>query len=108
MSLKKWVRDYKVMDAIFNNFHPKDGVMGGTGLFRNFFMELKERFGHKYDDRILHLVTRVLTRFRIRRMNKLFKEKEIAKRIARNKNKKRKSPISSRGNVHLAHRTTNC
>ena len=96
------------MDAIFNNFHPKDGVMGGTGLFRKIFMELKERFGHKYDDRILHLVTRVLTRFRIRRMNKLFKEKEIAKRIARNKNRKRKSPISSRGNVHLAHRTTNC
>ena len=95
------------MDAMFNTHHPKDGVRGGRGLFRDFFLKLKTKFSPKYDDKVLHLVARMITRFRIRRMNKITKEKEIAKRVARNKNKKRKSPISSRGNVHLARRTNN-
>ena len=107
MPTQHWLNQYKKMDKEFNTHHPPNSVRSGRGLFRNFFVLLKTKFSNLYDDKVLHLVTRMITRFRIFRMNKITKEKEIAKRIARNQNKKRKSPISSRGNVHLARRTNN-
>ena len=90
------------MDAMFNTHHPKDGVRGGRGLFRDFFLKLKTKFSPKYDDKVLHLVTRMLTRFRIRRMNKEFRLAELKKRLARKKGKK--SPITLRGTLQLANR----
>ena len=90
------------MDKEFNSHHPPNSVRPGRGLFRNFFVLLKTKFGSDYDDQVLHLVTRMLTRFRIRRMNKEFRLAELKKRLARKRGKK--SPITLRGSLQLANR----
>ena len=42
--VKKWLKDYKSMDAFFHSYHPKNKIKSGRGLFRKFFLELKKNF----------------------------------------------------------------
>lgn len=104
---KKWLKHYKSMDAFFHSYHPKNKIKSGRGLFRKFFLELKKKFPI-YDDNVLHLVTRVLTRFRIRNMNKrasyLPRSRKLPKGFELKFKNKRKAPITLRGKVQLANR----
>ncbi len=89
------------MDKEFNTYHPKNSVRPGRGLFRNFFLLLKDKFSD-YEDPVLHLVTRMLTRFRIRRMNKEYRLAELKKKLLKKKGKK--SPKTLRGALQLTNR----
>ena len=100
---QSWLKQYKKMDARFNSWHPKNSVRPERGLFRNFFNELKANFS--YDDHVLHLVTRMLTRFRIRRMNNEWRLAELKKKLE--KKKGRKSPNTLRGAIQLTNRLNN-
>jgi len=105
----KWLKDYKTMEQIFNAYHPPKSLKKGRGLFKNFFKYLKTKFPY-YDDKVLHLVTRVLTWFRVRTINKIAKYKMRPKKepkvIAKqNKTKKPSVPITLRGKKQLAERS---
>ena len=103
-----WLKDYKTMEQMFCAYHPPKSLRKGRGLFKNFFEYLKTKFPI-YDDKILHLVTRVLTWFRIRTINKLAKykvrPKKVPKVIAKQKDKKSSGPITLRGKKQLAERS---
>ena len=91
------------MSALFQSYHPCKKINAEKGLFKNFFLELKKNFTC-YDDRVLHLVTRVLTRFRVRSMNKRarfkFRPHKLPKRFALKGAKK--APVTLRGKLQLA------
>ena len=72
---KTWLKDYEAIEKIFCAHHPPKSLRNERGLFRNFFNILKAKFPH-YNDKILHLTTRVFSWFRIRTINKLAKLKK--------------------------------
>ena len=96
-----WLCQYKKMDKEFNAHHPKNNVRPGRGLFRNFFLLLKSKFSD-YEDPVLHLVTRMLTRFRVRRMNKEHRLEVLRKKLLKKQGKK--SPNTHRGSLQLINR----
>ena len=55
----------------------------------------------QYDKKVLHLVTRLFTRFRLRKMNETAKKKRN-KKNSKNDKKKKKSPITLRGKKQVA------
>ena len=67
------------MEAYFQSYHPKGGIRLGRGLMHNFFFQLKKKFPH-YPDPILDLVSRLLTRFRIRTINQARTAKPLARK----------------------------
>ena len=77
MPTKSFLRDFKKMRKMFNDHHPTESLKRGPGLISNFFEVLKKKFA-EYHKKVLHLVARLLTRFRIRAMNR--KEKELRKK----------------------------
>ena len=56
------------MEAMFKEHHPKNSLKQGKGLFSQFWAKLKGTFP-QYHESVLHLVTRIFTRFRIRSIN---------------------------------------
>ena len=104
----KWLKDYKAMEQIFHAYHPPKSLKKERGLFKNFFKHLKVKFPY-YNDQILHLVTRVLTWFRVRTINKLAKyknrPKKVPKEIAKKNKLKKSGPITIRGKKQLAERS---
>ena len=105
----KWLKDYKAMERLFCAHHPPKSLRNERGLFKNFFNILKANFP-QYENKILHLTTRVFSWFRIRTINKLAKFKKKAKKepkvIAKQKKTKNKSgPITLRGKIQLAARS---
>ena len=107
--LKTWLHDYQSMEAYFQSYHPKGSIRPGRGLMSNFFNELKKKFP-SYADSVLHLVTRVLTRFRLRAINrnakiKKDKPRKLPKCIAP-KGKGKTTPITKRGKRKLADQST--
>jgi hypothetical protein len=88
MPLKTWLKDYMKMEAMFQSYHPKGSIRPGKGLMGRFFIELKKEFQSKYEDPVLKLVTKVLTRFRIRALNKVAKKK---------RQQEKKGPKTARG-----------
>ena len=97
--LKTWLKDYQAMSAYFQSYHPKNGIRPGRGLLNGFFNQLKKKFP-QYQDPVLHLVTRVFTRFRMRAVNKLLQNKKKYKprKDPQNPQKGRKcSPVTPRG-----------
>ena len=103
---------------MFQDHHPKNSLLRGKGLFQEFFGKLKKRFPF-YKDQVLLLVTKMLTRFRTRTINRLMrvkkkkdrqrktaefkkKQKEDAKK---NKKPRTRAPVTDRGKVKLARRT---
>ena len=91
LPLKSWLKDYHAMEAMFQSYHPKYGIRPGRGLTSRFLIELKKKFP-KYADPVLMLVTRVLTRFRMRAMNKHAKKKDRKRGT-----KKGKGEVTPRG-----------
>ena len=96
--------------------HPQKGLRPGRGLHYNFFKLLKEKFPN-YDERVLKFATRVFTRFRIRTMNIIQRQKDRSKKRRekrkvpkedepKKEKKIRKQPITARGKRHLIDRTT--
>ena len=79
MPLKTWLKDYMKMEAFFQEYHPKGSVRPDRGLMARFFIKLKEEFPY-YLDPVLFLVTKILTRFRIRALNKVAKKKRLQKK----------------------------
>ena len=79
------------MEAIFQSYHPKKGIRPGRGLISQLFILFKQRFPH-YLDPVLHLICKVLTRFRIRALNVIAKKKNRKKG-----EKKRKGEVTPRG-----------
>ena len=63
------------MEALFNQHHPKGSLKKGRGLIGDFFSKLKGTFP-QYHESVLHLVTRIFTRFRIRSINLAAKNKK--------------------------------
>ena len=63
------------MEHMFHGHHPQNSLRNEMGLFRNFFKLLKTKFSKIYDDRILYLITKIFTQFRVRTINKLAKPK---------------------------------
>ena len=90
-----WLGDMRIMREMFMEQHPKNSLQKGRGVTTNFFLLLVHHFP-QYDKRILHLVTRMFTRFRLRWMNKLAKKK---------KNKGKKHAMSLRGAKNFANLT---
>ena len=97
---KNWLKDYKALSKIFQKHHPKDSLRTGRGLFALFFLKIKEAYPI-YDNKTLHLVTRLLTRFRVTKMNHMYAEQERQKRAARSK---KRGPVTARGKLQLANR----
>ena len=77
LPLITWLQDYMKMEAMFQSYHPKGSIRPGKGLMGRFFIELKKEFQSKYEDPVYKLVTKVLTRFRIRALNKVAKKKRL-------------------------------
>ena len=106
------------MDAMFQDHHPKNSLLKGKGLFQEFFGKLKKRFP-LYKDQVLLLVTKMLTRFRTRTINRLMrlkKQKERQRKTAefkkqqkldaqKNKKSRTRAPVTDRGIVKLGRRT---
>ena len=82
MPLKTWLADYMKMEAYFQGYHPKGSVRPDRGLMARFFIKLKEEFSD-YLPPVLFLVTKILTRFRIRALNKEAKKKRLQKKGAK-------------------------
>ena len=97
---RKWLKDYKGLSKIFQSHHPKDSLRTERGLFSLFFLKIKEAYPI-YDDKTLHLVTRLLTRLRVNHMNEQFAEQERQKKAARSK---KKCPVTLRGRLQHANR----
>ena len=66
--------------------HPEKGLRPGRGLHYNFYKLLKDTFLDKYNDLVLKLTTRVLTRFRVRTINRIQRLKDRTEK-RRNKRK---------------------
>ena len=66
--------------------HPEKGLRPGRGLHYNFYKSLKDTFLDKYNDLVLKLTTRVLTRFRVRTINRIQRLKDRTEK-RRNKRK---------------------
>ena len=107
----------RLMEGMFQQHHPKNGLRPGRGLFSSFFALIKKEFDY-YDDKVLLLVTKIFTRFRCRTINKLRKLKKKkgprktkdfklkAKLEAkRNKAVRKRAPVTDRGKIKLAKRT---
>ena len=75
VSTIKFHRDYKTMEHMFYGHHPQNSLRNEMGLFKNFMKLLKAKFGKIYDDRVLYLITKVFTYFRVRTINRLAKPK---------------------------------
>ena len=88
----KWLKDFRKITNLFDSFHPKNSLRKGRGVMFYFLELLKKEFG-QYDHRILYLVTRMLTFFRLRTINKNAKKKV---------KKQSNCPITLRGRVKLA------
>ena len=95
------------MEQMFQSHHPPKSLRIERGLFRNFLQILKEKFPW-YKDKVLYLVTRVFTWFRVRTINKLAKKKKRPRKKSKSKakllSKKRRSPVTLRGKKQLAER----
>ena len=61
------------------------------GLFKNFFKLLRAKFGKVYDDRVLYLITKVFTQFRVRTINRLAKLKTKPKKYPKSKQPRKES-----------------
>ena len=105
------------MDTMFQQHHPKNGLRRGRGLFQLFIAKLKEKFGTKYKDKVLLLVTKILTRFRCRTINALRKKKKkkgqrktadfkLKQKLEakRNKAARKRAPVTDRGMIKLCKR----
>ena len=96
------------MEQMFQSHHPRNSLRKERGLFRNFFQILKTTFPD-YQDKVLHLVTRVFSWFRVRAINKLAKKKKRPKKEpkirGKNIKRKRKAPVTLRGKKQLAERS---
>ena len=77
---KSWFSDLKVMEALFDAHHPKNRLCPGRGVTYHFFTLLASKFP-SYDRRVLTLVTKLLTLFRIRTWNKLAKLKRKGQKV---------------------------
>ena len=88
-----WHSNVKKMREMFLLHHPTNSLQSGRGVITNFFLRLVKEFP-PYDKRILHLVARMFTRFRLRWMNKLKKQKK--------RGKGKKSNMTLRGKKNLA------
>lgn len=104
-----WLKDYRAMEQLFQYHHPPRSLRNERGLFYNFFQMLKAKFP-QYHDKVLHLVTRVFSWFRVRSINKLAKKKNRPRKKpkskkTKNETKKRPSPVTLRGKKHLAERS---
>ena len=64
------------MQVLFDTHHGKQTLRHGPGLTKNFLEILKKKFGKTYKVKTLYLVTRILTRFRIRTINRLVKQRK--------------------------------
>ena len=108
------------MDTMFQQHHPKNGLRRGRGLFQLFIAKLKEKFGTKYKDKVLLLVTKILTRFRCRTINALRKKKKkkgqrktadfkLKQKLEAKKNKaiRNRAPVTDRGKIKLTKRIMN-
>ena len=87
---KKFLSDVKKMRKMFIKHHPKDSLKKGPGLISDFYEILKTKFSH-YHDKVLHLIARLFTRFRVRTINKIEKLKK------KKRKSKKKGPKSLRG-----------
>ena len=87
---KVFLKDYHEMESLFQAYHPKYGVRPGRGLFTKFFNKLKKEFPF-YHDPVLHMVTKVLTRFRIKALNNYHKKKN------RKRGTKKRGEVTPRG-----------
>ena len=104
------------MDAMFQQHHPKNSLKKGKGLIREFWAKLKGTFP-QYHESTLHLVTRIFTRFCIRSINLLAKNKKKGPRktaafkkaakeqAAKGKTVKKRVPVTKRGKRKLAEMT---
>ena len=105
------------MDKMFQQHHPKNGLLRGPGLFQLFVAKLKERFGTTYKDQVLLLVTKIFTRFRCRTINALRKKKgkkgqrktadfKLKQKLDAKKNKaiRNRAPVTDRGKIKLCKR----
>ena len=77
---KSWFKDLKSMDALFNDFHPKNCLRPGRGVTSHFYSLLKSKFPN-YDPKVLTLVTKFLTLFRTRTWNILAKQKKAGQKV---------------------------
>ena len=95
--------------------HPEKGLKAGRGLHYNFYKLLKDTFLDKYKDLVLKLTTRVLTRFRVRTINRIQRLKDRTEKRRRKRKipkedepksekNNRKRPTTSRGKRHLVDR----
>ena len=100
---------------MFISHHPKDSLSPGRGLIHNFFTMLKSSFPDHHHIS-LHLVTRLMTRLRVRKINKIAKlkskrnrrmkvpkEDEI-KQYTKSGKVMKKLPTTRRGKKHIADR----
>ena len=110
-----WAKDFQEMTRIFISHHPKDSLSPGLGLIHNFFTMLKSSFPNHHHI-CLHLVARLMTRLRVRKINRI--EKLKSKKYRRMKKPKedeikqytksgkvmKKLPTTIRGKKHIAGR----
>ena len=102
------------MEAMFKEHHPKNSLKKGKGLIGKFLAKLKGTFPN-YHESTLHLVTRIFTRFRIRTLNLLAKNKKkksprktlavkkaAKEQAAKGKKGKNRAPVTKRGKRKLA------
>ena len=110
LPLKTWLKDYHEIERYFHSYHPKNGIRPGRGLLNNFFIQIKKRFPN-YDDRVLQLTTRVLTRFRMRKVNRILQEKDRARKnphFMTIRKGKKATPITPRGRKKGIETQFNC
>ena len=69
--------DFQSIMQDFNLHHPKNGLRT-TRVVSSFFELLKNKYSH-YDPKVLHLISRLLTRMRIRTMNQNYRTKRFKK-----------------------------
>ena len=76
---KKFLKDVKIMQKMFKAFHPKNDLNRGPGLIQNFYNHLRQKF-KVYEDKVLHLVARCFTRFRMKTINRQAYEAKLKRR----------------------------